>query len=113
MLDVGLRPIRVKALLKELGAEEGLPNTREAAEAFSRKTNSMFFISKNEILFARSEEEIVNLTKGRQLSFSFMISVRMIIGEIAPIIQKYEDKRIHNWKSDERVLEELCVRGGL
>jgi DNA-binding transcriptional MerR regulator len=113
MLDVGLRPVRVKEVLQNLATEEGLPNTREAAQLFAKNTNSMFFISKDAVLFAKSDDEILDLTSGRQLSFSFMVSVRSIIEEVATVTESYEVKRTNNWKIDAPILESLCQAAGL
>lgn len=113
MLDIGLRPIRVKEVLNELAREEDLPSTREAAELFAKTSNAVFFISKDSVLFAKSDREIVDLSKGRQLAFSFMISVRSLIQEVGETVRIYQEKRTANWKVDAPVLEQLCQQAGI
>jgi DNA-binding transcriptional MerR regulator len=112
MLDIGLRPARVKDVLLELAKEESLPTTREAAEVFARRSCA-FFISSDSVLFAKSDKEVVNLSKGGQLSFAFMISVSSIAKELETVVALYEPKRKRNWKVDQPVLEELCRAAGL
>tara|TARA_R110002033_G_scaffold37313_1_gene76175 strand:- start:1701 stop:2219 length:519 start_codon:yes stop_codon:yes gene_type:complete len=112
MLDIGIRPLRVKEVLQNLCKEEGLPNNRAAAELFAQSANSLFLISKDSVVFVNSDQEMIDLTKNRQLAFSFMVGLSDLINELAPVVEMYEPVRTGNWTHDEKVLDEICSSRG-
>ncbi|QTD54735.1 hypothetical protein [Parasphingorhabdus cellanae] len=113
MLDIGIRPLRVKEVLQNLCKEEELPNNRAAAELFAKTGNSLFLISEESVIFVNNDQQMIDLTKSRQLAFSFMVGVSDLILELAPVVEMYEPQRTGNWTHDEKILEEVCNTIGM
>lgn len=113
MLEMGARPARIRAVIRQLSDIEGLNGTREAAQSLVQTLGVRLFVQKDSAYLLRSDKEILDLTKSGQLTFGFMIDMHSVAREVANVASLYVDKKHGNLKVDMLMLDEMCREAGI
>jgi len=113
LLEIGARPARIKAIISTLGKISGLSGTREQVEALSRTLGTRLFISEKEAFILDDDQRLLSLLSTGQLAFGFMIEFSECVRPVVDVIGSYEKCRGKLWKSNQPILEDLCVKAGI
>ena len=113
LLELGARPARIKSVLAQLaGLPEFAGNQRTVLARLS-KAEASIVIADARVYFVRSDHEIVDLLRGGQLAFGFMVHVQNEIRPVCEVINAYTKLRMMHWKRDQAELERLCIAAGI
>lgn len=113
MLDIGMRPVRIRDVIEQIRQIKALTSQREAAEVIVKTVGIRLFVTKTTAHLVMNEDEIVSLTQEGQLAFAFMVDLKGILADVIDIAKAYEKRRRRNWKVDEALLDEMCGLAGI
>lgn len=88
LLELGARPKRIQQALKKFNEIQGLPIDSNSLMKFA-KASSFFVVTQEDVIYCRSEKELISLSKSGQLAFSFMVSGGSSFHEMAKTAIKY------------------------
>lgn len=113
LLALGARPARIKSVLLNLATLPEFSGSQHSVLARLSKAEASIVIADDGVFFVRSNQEIIDLLKGGQLAFGFMVDVRMEIRPVCEVVKVYTKERMKHWKVDQGRLERLCQEAGI
>lgn len=87
LLLLGARPKRIQEAMSTFRRIENLPHDSDSLAEFARKS-TLFVVTADQVLFCDCDE-LVELSKGGQLAFSFMIDNRAALGPVVDAVALY------------------------
>jgi DNA-binding transcriptional MerR regulator len=113
LLALGARPARIKSLLANLSMLPEFRGSQRSVLARLSKVEASIIIGDGAVYFVRSDQEVVDLLKGGQLAFGFMVHVQAEIRPVCDVVNAYTKQRVKHWKVDQPRLEALCLTAGI
>lgn len=113
MLNLGLRPARIKDVINQIKEIDGFLSSRDVVEDLVKSVGVRLFITGNKAYLLSSDKTVIDLTSKGQLSFGFMIDLKSTLGSVVDLARAYEKVRKNNWKADQLILDGLCEAAGI
>ncbi|WP_336961984.1 MerR family transcriptional regulator [Sphingobium aquiterrae] len=112
MLEIGMRPARIKTVIRKIAEIEGLSEDRNAARALVTTLGVRLFVGKEEA-YIIDNRNIESLTASGQLAFGFMIDLKAASSAVISVVDAYEMKKRGNLKVDLPILQKMCAEAGI
>lgn len=110
---MGARPARIKKVLARLSKLPEFSGSQRTVLTRLSKAEASIMIAEGDVYFVRSDKEVIDLLRGGQLAFGFMVHVQSEIRPVCDVVQAYTRARQKHWKVDQLKLEELCAAAGI
>ena len=112
LLELGARPKRIQQALKKFNEIRELPNDADSLMQFA-KASSFFIVTQDEVIYCRTDKELISLTKSGQLAFSFMMSSGSSFSEMANTVIKYSASLAKGRPRNMATLNRCATESGL
>lgn len=89
LLALGARPKRIEAAMRTFRQIENLPGDADSLAEFARRS-SLFVVTADQVLFCDCDQ-LVELSRGGQLAFSFMVENRYALAPVVDAVTRYSD----------------------
>lgn len=107
LLLLGARPKRIEDAMRTFRQIEDLPHDAESLAEFARKS-SLFVVTADQVLFCDCDA-LVELSRGGQLAFSFMVDNHTVLAPVVGAVTEYA-KVAEGRRRNRKVLDAVLKR---